>query len=529
MQKIFKVSALALAMSLAACGGGGGSPGTTEESYSIKLRTEKNQLPLNLSGSPASQGVYSPHTTTLYVEASAGGRPIPGGENIFSCNVAGGLNSGALYYLDGKSEHEVEVDDGKGGKITVPGAYRSVTLGSNSGGNSFHFHTGNTAGVARITCTITDPRDQQQKSAYVDITVGAATAKAASIKGIAVYPLLGTQGNLNNLRTSTAIEAYVLDDANQPMPVASKANLQVAIVGGRGERLLAGQQSGSSVQVQTTGGVGTFALSSGPEEGPILLEMKSDRFDNDVTNGIQDPIIALLVINATEGNPPDVPPEPLEFVDVTPPGATNGIPYSYALSATGGVAPYTWSALGGLPEGLSLSSSGLLSGTPNMKFPGSVQVAVRLTDDRGISITGNFPLTVSATTNTDPALDPLTITMSGCGSDLNVACALNIPNPTVYKPNPSPQFHYQYALSVTGPGTGATTWELIQAPTWLELGADNGILSITYFAAELTPPRLQDCQSSAFFVKAERDGATTKRKMVINVGTPSSPPILCRF
>ena len=96
MHTTFKISTLALAAMLAACGGGGGSPGVTEESYGITLRAEKTQLPLNVAGSSVRQGVYAPYSTTLYVEASAGGRPIPGGKDIFTCNVSGGLDSGSL-------------------------------------------------------------------------------------------------------------------------------------------------------------------------------------------------------------------------------------------------------------------------------------------------------------------------------------------------------------------------------------------------------------------------------------------------
>lgn len=405
-----------------------------------------------------------------------GGQPIPGGDNIFGCNLAAGLDSGALYYLDGDTAHE---DANKN-----PLAYRSITLGSNSGGNSFHFHAGNQAGTARITCTVTDPRDKQQKSASVDISVGGATGRAASIQGIAAFPVLGTQGNLNNVRTSTAIEAHVLDDANQPVPASANANLQVAIASGgaaSGARLLAGSQSGSVVRVSTTGGVGLFALASGSNEGAILLEMTADRFDNDVTNGIQDPITQLLSVAVTAGNAPGAAPDPLALV-AAPPGGTNGLPYSYAFSATGGVAPYTWTAMGGLPEGLSLSSSGILSGTPNVKLPGTFNVAVRVTDSRSVSTTGNFALTIAGTpTTADPATDTLSINLSGCGSDVNTACAL---------PDAPIGGLYQYVLTATGGGAGAVSWALEPAvvpggdgwatvpapgPTWLRFST-SGIL-----------------------------------------------------
>lgn len=44
--------------------------------------------------------------------------------------------------------------------------------------------------------------------------------------------------------------------------------------------------------------------------------------------------------------------------------AARGVPYSQQLQASGGNPPYTWKRIGKLPKGLTLSSSGLLSGTP---------------------------------------------------------------------------------------------------------------------------------------------------------------------
>ena len=55
-------------------------------------------------------------------------------------------------------------------------------------------------------------------------------------------------------------------------------------------------------------------------------------------------------------------------IDITPeilPNASKDVPYSEQLIAAGGTAPYTWlSSTGTLPAGITLDSSGLLSGTP---------------------------------------------------------------------------------------------------------------------------------------------------------------------
>ena len=420
----------------------------------------------------------------------------------------------------------MEIDDGNGGKIKVPAAYRSITLGSNAGGASFHFHAGNEAGTSRVTCSVTDPRDKQQKSTAVVITVGGATGKPASIRmETAVPAYLGTKGNTNGVLNQMAIQAFVMDDANQPVPTSAKANLQVAIASGgasSGARLLSGSQNGSVVQVSTTGGVGLFSLASGPNEGSILLEMTADRFDNDVTNGIQDPIVQLLAVPVTAGNPVAPAPDPLELVGKAPDG-TNGVAYSYAFSAKGGVAPYTWAALGALPDGLSLSSSGILSGTPSVKLPGTFNIAVRVTDSKGVTATGNFPVEIAATPAPDTNFNQLSINLSGCGSDVNTACSLAIANPASPAP---PQFFYQYVLSVSGPGTGNATWGMLQNPSWLDFDTAHGILSITWANASTIAPALQDCTSGSFFITAARGGATTMRKvrLVFGNGTGTCKP-----
>ena len=89
------------------------------------------------------------------------------------------------------------------------------------------------------------------------------------------------------------------------------------------------------------------------------------------------------------------------------PIASSGIPYSAALSASGGTAPYTWSVrTGKLPSGLTLNSmNGAISGTPSalnaptgrsktqtfFPFPLIFQVQ----DANGLTGTRNLPIQVA--------------------------------------------------------------------------------------------------------------------------------------
>ena len=60
------------------------------------------------------------------------------------------------------------------------------------------------------------------------------------------------------------------------------------------------------------------------------------------------------------------------------PAATVGKPYSYTLTEAGGVPPFTWSIISGsLPAGLTLNTSGVISGTAMVAAGGTVAMAVR--------------------------------------------------------------------------------------------------------------------------------------------------------
>ncbi|ASW54208.1 putative Ig domain-containing protein [Plantactinospora sp. KBS50] len=82
-------------------------------------------------------------------------------------------------------------------------------------------------------------------------------------------------------------------------------------------------------------------------------------------------------------------------VTVTNPGSrtgTVGTATSLTLSASGGTSPYTWTATG-LPSGLSVSSGGVISGTPTAA--GTYPVTATATDSTGASGSASFTWTIS--------------------------------------------------------------------------------------------------------------------------------------
>jgi hypothetical protein len=88
-------------------------------------------------------------------------------------------------------------------------------------------------------------------------------------------------------------------------------------------------------------------------------------------------------------------PAALTITTNTLTNGTVGVAYSQTLVATGGTAPYTWTiASGKLPTGLTLSSSGVISGTPTAAIS-STSVTFKVTDANSITATQSLSITTA--------------------------------------------------------------------------------------------------------------------------------------
>ena len=108
------------------------------------------------------------------------------------------------------------------------------------------------------------------------------------------------------------------------------------------------------------------------------------------------------------------------FGQASLPAGVSGATYSETLSATGGTAPYAYAVTAGaLPAGVTLSSSGTLSGTPTQSgsFVFSVTATDSSTGSGPYSATRSYTLSIAAPTLT---LAPAALTNATVGS----ACLL---------------------------------------------------------------------------------------------------------
>ncbi|MBS1829070.1 MAG: putative Ig domain-containing protein [Acidobacteria bacterium] len=158
-----------------------------------------------------------------------------------------------------------------------------------------------------------------------------------------------------------------------------------------------------------------------------------------------------------------------------------GIAYVFAFQAVGGQAPYTWTVVNGaLPQGLTLATNGVLSGTT--------------------AATGTYPITLQVRDN-------LNLTTQKLFSIPVGSSGLTILTPSL--PAATLNNTYTFALAASG-GTAPYTWSILsgQLPTGMSLTPNTGVMTGTPTAAGTY---------TLFFQVADNTGATTNKSLTLQV------------
>jgi hypothetical protein len=215
---------------------------------------------------------------------------------------------------------------------------------------------------------------------------------------------------------------------------------------------LSNVQAGSSfgIAFTATGGVPplVFSLSGTAPPGASLSSngtlsgtattVGSYSFSVTVTDSVKS--------TASKGFTLVVTPAPLTIATASLPNGQAGVAYAGQFAAAGGTPPYTWSGSAG--GGLSVSSSGAVSGTP--PAVGTFTVTVTVTDSLGVKASGSFSVTVNPSS--------LAVTTSSL-------------------PNGALTSAYSASLSATG-GTPPYTWSASGLPAGIT-ASSSGTLSGT--------------------------------------------------
>ncbi|MGB4937723.1 MAG: LamG-like jellyroll fold domain-containing protein, partial [Ferruginibacter sp.] len=139
-------------------------------------------------------------------------------------------------------------------------------------------------------------------------------------------------------------------------------------------------------------------------------------------------------------------------ITVTNPAVTTGLqglPFNQSFSASGGTGPYTYTTVSSLPSGITLSTAGVLSGTPTVT--GTFPIVVTATDAglcTGTSATYNLVISSCPTITLNPASQ----TNVSCFGGSNGAASINTPT------GGTPGYSYNWTPgNPTGDGTTSVT------------------------------------------------------------------------
>jgi hypothetical protein len=152
-----------------------------------------------------------------------------------------------------------------------------------------------------------------------------------------------------------------------------------------------------SQQIVATGGTGTltYAVTTGTLPAGLTLSSTGLLSGTPTAAGVSAfTVTATDTVGGSTSNAYAVTVNPkLAFTTTALPQGAAGTPYSQQISATGGTGALTYAVAGGaLPGGLSLSTAGLLSGTPTTS--GVSNFSVRVTDGAGVTATQAFAVTI---------------------------------------------------------------------------------------------------------------------------------------
>lgn len=278
---------------------------------------------------------------------------------------------------------------------------------------------------------------------------------------------LSSSGELSGTPTNRGtyqFKVQVSDSASPPVTVTSRFSIEVstpALVIGTRSLPVATLGTPFLAQLSASGGLPpyTWSVESGQLPPGISLSTSGSLTGTPSATGTYHATIKVddsstTPISARFGYSFKVLPVPLTISTSALPPGTVGSPYSMTFDAAGGTSPYFWSlARGSLPEGVALSSDGVLSGTPTKA--GTFRFSIRAKDSsaKQLAITRRFKLVVSPV--------PLLVSTTG----LPVA---SLDNP------------YAAALATNG-GTAPFTWTITSGslPPGITMSSAGYITGIT--------------------------------------------------
>lgn len=289
---------LLASLALASCGGGGGDGHgafTPPQSGKITLTATTTTLPTNTGNFlPSNHGPNQAEVTITL--RNADGTLLVGHDVQVSISP---VQVAAISVLDDGTAH---IDD-LWGTYPIKGTNGVATAWVNAG---------TVAGTAVLTASAIDPTTNRTMSATLTFTVVTGVGSAPASVSLTASPA-GVYLPSSGGGSTSSIGAIVLDGGGQLIadPASGNSgvdNIQFDIIGNAGDARLSsssvtGSVSGTSVLSHTVHGAATASFQAGEAtpQGPVQIRATVDRSDNNVSNGIQDPVSSTISVVVSDG------------------------------------------------------------------------------------------------------------------------------------------------------------------------------------------------------------------------------------
>ena len=359
----------------------------------------------NGAGFPGNHGeVRAPAITITVAAASAAGPMTVTAGGLASSGTAGGpftpssqtytvTNTGSAPMNWSATKTQSWVTLSSTGGTLAAGATATVTASINAGANSLAASGTSYTDTVTFTNTSNNTGDTTRP---VSLTVNATNvAGPLTVSPAGGLTSSGTAGG----PFTPASQSYTLTNAGSaPMNWSATKTQTWVTLSSTGGTLAAG--AATTVTASINAGANSLAA-SGTSYTDTVTFTNTTNNTGDTTRPVS------LTVNAAEA--------PTISTVLLPAGAVDTA-YSQTMAATGGTPPYNWSVSSGtLPAGLSISTGGVLSGTPTTAA--SYSFTVRVEGANGASSAKDFSVTI------DAAAPPPTINLS---SDSGGGCSVAV-------------------------------------------------------------------------------------------------------
>jgi hypothetical protein len=312
--RVFKrcLGLLAASVMLASCGGGGGDGGAftppPSNNGTITITATAARLPLNRDDVGPFFG--SPFMSELDITVRNGAGELvsrPDGVAV-SINPVGVAGFSTLDDPTTPTEFDANGNYVRGNEfLTILGSGPVDVTGGHA---TIFVHSSTQAGVATVTVTFQEATTGVIISRTFAVTVeNIAPPLPASVTVNANPPHVYVSGAGGS--QTTILSAVIRDGGGQFVPDpgsgnTSYNNIQFEVVGGANYGTLSatgagGSSTGAVVKTRSVQGVASAGFNSGSIQGPVQVRAVVDRADNNVDNGISEPLVGTETITVSDG------------------------------------------------------------------------------------------------------------------------------------------------------------------------------------------------------------------------------------